>query len=240
MDWKQLLMPEGMSETKDLEVNNAQKVIVDDVAEGIIQHDQHWFLYEWFLDSNSVSAIADVSVMAAKPAMRNHNKNRKSQLVNQIANGYLLKHELGLKTTEKVGKEITFPNVRAMLSDPDFFIAYSGATTHAMESLKGMKNLRMGGSGGCIKMASGRAKEAAIQVGDLPGIVCDQHGQALQNVILHDVTYAPSFKFNLFSTSKLQREGWTMVGDYNSNVLGLQLSITITFRRNNSYKIRFA
>jgi hypothetical protein len=114
-----------------------------------------------------------------------------------------------------VGKEITFPNVWAKLSDPDFFIADSGATTHATASLKGMKNLRMGGKGNCIEMTSG-AKEAAMQVGDLPGIICDQHEHALQNVILHDVTYAPSFKFNLFSTSKLQCKGWTMVGNYDS------------------------
>jgi Zinc knuckle len=143
MDWKKLLMPEGVSETEDLEVNSAQRVIMDDVAEGIIHYDQHWFPYEWFLDSDSVPTVADVLVTAAKPVMKDHNKNRKSQLVDQIANGYLLEHELGLKTMEKVGKEITFPNVRAMLSDPDFFIADSGATTHATASLKGMKNLRM-------------------------------------------------------------------------------------------------
>jgi hypothetical protein len=35
-------------------------------------------------------------------------------------------------------------------------------------------------------------------------------------VLLHDVTYSPSLKFNLFSTSKLQREGWKMLGDYSS------------------------
>jgi hypothetical protein len=143
MDWKKLLMPEGMPETKDLDVNSARKVIVDDVAEVIIHYDQHWFPYEWLLDSDSVSTIADVSVMAAKPVMRNHNKNCKLQLVHQIANGYLLKQNLGLKTTEKVGKEITFPNLRAMLSDPDFLIANSGATTHATALLKGMKNLRI-------------------------------------------------------------------------------------------------
>jgi hypothetical protein len=93
-----------------------------------------------------------------------------------------------------------------MLSDPDFFIADSGATTHAMTSLKGMTKLGKGGSGNCIEMGSA-AKEATMQVGDLPGIICDQHGHALQNVILHNITYAPSFKFNLFSTSKLQHEG---------------------------------
>jgi hypothetical protein len=217
MDWKKTIMPSVVLKTEDIEENSVQKVIVDDVIEGIIHYDKHWFPYEWFLDSDSTPAVADVSVPTAEPVMKDHNKNRKSQfqLVDQIANGYLLEHELGLKITEKVGKEITFPNVRAMLSDPDFFIADSGATTHATASLKGMRNLQMGEKGDCIEMASG-AKEAAIQVGDLPGILCDQHGHALQNVVLHDVTYAPSFKFNLFSTSKLQREGWTMTGNYDS------------------------
>jgi hypothetical protein len=54
MCWKKLLMPEGALETEDLEANSAQKVITDDVTEGIIHYDQHWFLYEWFLDSDSV------------------------------------------------------------------------------------------------------------------------------------------------------------------------------------------
>jgi hypothetical protein len=64
-------------------------------------------------------------------------------------------------------------------------------------------------------VASGLHKEAPL-IGNLPCVICDQYGKALQNTILHDVTYSPSLKFNLFSPSKLQQEGWKMVGSYSS------------------------
>jgi hypothetical protein len=120
---------------------------------------------------------------------------------------------------EDVSKKMTFPSVQALLSDPDVFIADSGATTHAMASIKGMKNLRKGCDGDFIEVASG-LQETAVQIGDLPCVMCDKHGQELQNVVLHDVTYSPRLKFNLFSTSKLQLEGWKMMGDFNSNDQG--------------------
>jgi hypothetical protein len=78
-----------------------------------------------------------------------------------------------------------------------------------------MKNLRKGHDGDFIEVASG-LQEAAAQIGDFPCVICDKHGQELQNVTLHDVTNSPSLKVNLFSTSKLQREGWKMMGDFNS------------------------
>jgi hypothetical protein len=77
----------------------------------IIHYDLHWFPYEWFLDSDTMSTSADLSITVALTAAKDNNKNCKSQLVDQISNAYLLEHELGRKTEEKVGKEITFPNV---------------------------------------------------------------------------------------------------------------------------------
>jgi hypothetical protein len=73
-----------------------------------IDYDAHWFPFEWFLDTNvglenGLYVTSDLTVMST-------NKNRKSSVVDQIANGYLLECELGLKVTDN-GAKITFPNV---------------------------------------------------------------------------------------------------------------------------------
>ena len=126
-----------------------------------------------------------------------------------------LEHELVLKSGSCPNNKISFPNIRALLTDPNVFIADSGATTHATPTNTGMTNLRKAGVKDSIKIASG-THEGAAQIGDLPCVVCNQFGQELQEVVLKDVTHSPSLKFNLFSTTKLQREGWKMIGDYSS------------------------
>jgi hypothetical protein len=86
-----------------------------------------------------------------------------------------LDHKLGLKATDKVAM-ISFPNIRAWLTDPkNVFIADSGATTHATATKIGMKNLQNGEEGEYIEIASG-LHEAAMQIGDLLCIICNQYG----------------------------------------------------------------
>jgi hypothetical protein len=213
-NWSKLLMPEGLEEHDEVEEESVREVTMPEDIDETNEDDYnaHWFPFEWFLDTNvglenGPYVTSDLTVMST-------NKNHKSSVVDQIANGYLLECELGLKAMDN-GAKITFPNVRALLTDPNVFIADSGATTHASASNIGLVNMRHGGKNDFIEVASG-LQEAAVKIGDLPCIVCNQQGLELQRVLLHDVTYSPSLKFNLFSTSKLQREGWTMLGDYNS------------------------
>jgi hypothetical protein len=73
------------------------------------------------------------------------------------------------------------------------FIADSGATTHATATKIGMKNLQNGEDGEYIEIVSGLHK-AAMQIGDLSCIICNQYGQELQNVTLNDITYSPITK----------------------------------------------
>ena len=126
-----------------------------------------------------------------------------------------LEHELALKSGSGPNNKISFPNIRALLTDPNVFIADSGATTHATPTNTGMTNIRKAGVKDSIEIASG-THEGAAQIGDLPCVVCNQFGQELQEVVLKDVTHSPSLKFNLFSTTKLKHEGWKMIGDYSS------------------------
>jgi hypothetical protein len=61
-------------------------------------------------------------------------------------------------------------------------------------------------------MANG-AKEGTALVGDLHGTICNNKGKEISHVIMSDIAYLPTGKFNLFSCSKLQQEGWIMHGD---------------------------
>jgi hypothetical protein len=212
--WDNTLMPKGMSQDKDMNKDSVERVITDDVKDVVTDNNNpHWFPFQWFLDAED-GQVGREPVVIVLSVTRTNNKSRNSNLVERFANRYALEVELGLKV-EGVSKKMTFPSVRALLSDPDVFIADSGATTHATVSIRGLKNLHKGCDGDFIEVASG-LQEAAAQIGDLPCVICDKHGQELQNVVLHDVTYSPSLKFNLFSTSKLQQEGWKMMGDFNS------------------------
>ena len=65
-----------------------------------------------------------------------------------------------------------------------------------------------------ITMGNG-AREGAAMIGDLQGTMCNKEGTELGNATLKDVAYLPTSKFNLFSVTKLQRDGWTLHGDKN-------------------------
>ena len=51
-------------------------------------------------------------------------------------------------------------------------------------------------------------------VAELPGTICDKHGNELKTAVLKDVMHLPQAKFNLFSLSKMVRnEGLSLGGD---------------------------
>lgn len=106
---------------------------------------------------------------------------------------------------------LTFPTVQALLNDPNVFIADTGSTCHATRSDVGMTNRRNAAERDAITMGNG-AKEKMAFTGELPGIICNKQGQEIAAAIMQDVAYLPSIKFNLFSCSKLQQDGWTMIG----------------------------
>ena len=66
-----------------------------------------------------------------------------------------LDHELVLKSGSGTNNKITFPNIRALLTDPNVFIADSGVTTHRTPTNLGMTNLCKAGVRDSNKIASG-------------------------------------------------------------------------------------
>ena len=107
---------------------------------------------------------------------------------------------------------ISFPATKALLTDPNVFIADSGSTVHSTRYMMGMKNAKKGTEDDAITMGNG-AREGTEMIGDLQGTMCDKEGKELGPATLTDVAYMPTSKFNLFSTTKLLLNGWELHGN---------------------------
>jgi hypothetical protein len=66
-----------------------------------------------------------------------------------------------------------------------------------------------------ITMANGSSEDATV-IGNISGRVCDKNGNVLNDAKTNDVTHLPEGKYNLFSITKLQNEGWILSGDDNA------------------------
>jgi hypothetical protein len=76
----------------------------------------------------------------------------------------------------------------------------------------GFKNAKKGTDNDAITMGNG-AREGAAMIGDLQGPMCTKEGNKLAVATLKDVAYLPTLKFNLFSITKLQQDGWILHGN---------------------------
>jgi hypothetical protein len=62
-------------------------------------------------------------------------------------------------------------------------------------------------------MANGSSEDATV-IGNISGRVCDKNGNVLNDAKITDVThFLPEAKYNLFSITKLQNEGWILSGN---------------------------
>jgi hypothetical protein len=110
-----------------------------------------------------------------------------------------------------VSKTMAMSTSFSTLLGPDIWIADSGATTHSTAHDIGLCEVRENDTGGIIVGNGENLKPK--HVGTIKGVVCDKQGMEKHHVVLQDVCVLPNGKFNLFSTSKLQKKGWVMYGD---------------------------
>ena len=103
-----------------------------------------------------------------------------------------------------------FPATSKLLDHPDIWVADSATTMHNTCHSVGVTNLRKEGQ--AIVMGNGDEIKTR-DMGEIHAIVCDRKGNQMFDVKLNDVAVNPSGTFNLFSTSKLQKEGWTLHGN---------------------------
>jgi Zinc knuckle len=102
---------------------------------------------------------------------------------------------------------MTFPNTRALLNDPNVFIADTGLTVHSTRFKSGFKNAKQGTDEDAITMGNG-SREGMAMIWDLPGTMCNKEGNELCSATLKDVAYLPTSQFNLFSIMT-----WVLHGD---------------------------
>jgi hypothetical protein len=63
-----------------------------------------------------------------------------------------------------------------------------------------------------VTFGDGENNEANA-VFDLPGVITDANGKELHSVKMYNVKHVKSAKFNLFSITKRQEDGWILHGD---------------------------
>ena len=102
----------------------------------------------------------------------------------------------------------TFPNVLKLLQDPCVWIGDTGATRHMTRHNIGLKNQRKP-NGSRATMGNGHVEKASV-VGNIFGTVCDKHGDQLGPVSMMDVAVFPNLAYNMFSMTKMMRQGWIL------------------------------
>jgi hypothetical protein len=130
----------------------------------------------------------------------------------------------------QVGKQdkMTFPKVKALLEDPNIWIGDTGASTHSTSHKKGMVNLRRADSTDNIQVGNSEVNRAEY-IGDVPGTLYDQYGEAQSTAMLKNVTYSKDNAFNLVSIPQLLMKGWKLQGETDSISVTSPAGQSITF-----------
>ena len=82
---------------------------------------------------------------------------------------------------------LTFPTDQSFLSDPNVWIADTAATVHTTPHSQGAVNKRDATREDSITVGNG-SSESASKIADIPGIMCDKHGNEKNQGTLKDVT----------------------------------------------------
>ena len=107
---------------------------------------------------------------------------------------------------------LTFPKSAKLLKDRDIWIADTGASVHTTPHKYGMENLKTATPADAITVGNGTTENTGV-IGDLPGVICDKYDNELANAKMTNVTVMPNGGFNLFSVTKMQKDGWLLHGD---------------------------
>jgi hypothetical protein len=99
-----------------------------------------------------------------------------------------------------------FPTTQKWLEDPNVWVGDTGATVHMTPHRTVMTNVKQAAGKDAVTMGNGQS-ETAVKIGDIPGTICDKTGTTMATAKIKDALYLPSAMYNLFSITKLQREG---------------------------------
>jgi hypothetical protein len=112
---------------------------------------------------------------------------------------------------------LTFANHQELLQQPNIWIGDTAATVHMSPHEEGMINIKK--TRGGITVGNGEVM-VAKKTGDIPCEICDKYGKTLTTGLITDVSLTKNSPFNLFSLTKMMRQGWKLGGD---NMNGITL-----------------
>jgi hypothetical protein len=126
-------------------------------------------------------------------------------------------------------------DLETTLTDPDLWIADTGATFHSTANIAYAKNWEPDTSNTVVVMGNGK-KEKVIKIGKIKGIAKDKDGINQGNIILSDVMFLPNGKYNLINVTKVIKNGWKLEGNSNHIKLkkdekGFVFNIKINLKR---------
>jgi hypothetical protein len=121
-------------------------------------------------------------------------------------------NETGNKVVEYLLMAMEFPTDQKFLDNPNVWIGDTGASVHMSPHQSGMHDIKEAKPVDAITMANGSSEDATV-IGNISGRVCDKNGNVLNDAKITDVTHLPEAKYNLFSITKLQNEGWILSGN---------------------------
>jgi hypothetical protein len=104
----------------------------------------------------------------------------------------------------------TFSHQQDMLLQPGIWIGDTAATIHMSPHQEGMVNMK--NTRGGITVGNGEVM-VAKKTGDIPCEIMDKYGTPLKTCVIKDVALTKSSPFNLFSITKMKKQGWTLGGD---------------------------
>jgi hypothetical protein len=128
---------------------------------------------------------------------------------------------------------ITFPSSQVLLDDPNVWIGDTAATVHMTSHKQGFINLHEATEDDTVTMGNKQVEEATW-IGDLPGTICDKHGNSVGRSVLKEVQLVPTSGYNLFSLTKMMLQGWELIGKNNMLMItkdGHTVKFDIAIRR---------
>jgi hypothetical protein len=124
--------------------------------------------------------------------------------------------ETGATANEMTGNKVEYlfmtmelPTDQKFLDNPNVWIGDTGASVHMTPHRGGMHDVKKAKSVDAITMGNGKSEDATV-IGSIDGRLCDKNGNVLNDAKISNVTHLPEAKYNLFSITKLQNDGWTL------------------------------
>ena len=116
--------------------------------------------------------------------------------------------ELALKSADRGARK----NL-AILQDPDIWIADTGATVHSTQHDKGMFDTVS--TDETVTVGNGDVENTA-KYGKIKGTFADKDGTKMLSATLDEVSHTPASCFNLFSVTRMLKQGWELGGNHSS------------------------